>query len=300
MLNRMNLCDNLIRFNDSTSNLPHGHEQYRNNQGIYNKINITNYWANNYNFDQREIEWLINGINPMIFGFQEIMDENNNGLPPKSDTEWDQFWNQWTLRQVRIINWSVYGFYKSVINISTEYWQYLNRRGIRKDGNLALEFENMYRNKTKSYYPEFGYRTLNNGYDTFCKKLYRNSSGYKWNTFLFEIDVYKIDYDYNGDRKYVVFGKNNTKNGNGTIVKFYADKVILSIGPQQLQYLFPKIIPFENNAYAEWLINGVTYGGNYKISLIYDSSFWINYNLTQKIMTSMTDLEINSIYIEST
>ena len=62
------------------------------------------------------LEWLINGINPMVFGFNEIMEENNNGFPPLNDNEWDIFWSNWTLRDIPIINWSTYTFYMHILN----------------------------------------------------------------------------------------------------------------------------------------------------------------------------------------
>ena len=53
-----------------------------------------------------------------------------------------------------------------------------------------------------------------------------------------------------------------------------------------------------NDEYTHELVESVTPVPCYKINVIYDSSFWIEYDLKALTTASKTDVEVHGLYIE--
>ena len=142
-----------------------------------------------------------------------------------------------------------------------------------------------------------GLFTLTTGYDEVCKRLYENASSYTQNEYWFEQNVIGIDYNYDDncdEYEYVVFvedvyGKD--------IQKVYTNKVISTMAPLQLKYYLPYMIPIDTQETRE-LTESVLPAPCYKINFIYDSSFWIDYELKEFSIWGATDMEIYGVYIE--
>ena len=89
--------------------------------------------------------------------------------------------------------------------------------------------------------------------------------------------------------------KNNV---NGTINTVYTNKVISTIPPSNLKELLPYFKPIDTDKVHDLVYSLVPYPA-YKVSLIFDSNFWIKNNLTRYHTATATDMEIQGLYVES-
>ena len=244
-------------------------------------------------------------------GFQEILDENNDGEPPQTDEEWEEFWNEWTLRGILVRDWGPYAFHKVILNASVEYynlWKEYSHTTLRwqhDDEMIADSFESYYKRQQgddtemNGTNPSWGLFTLDNGYDSVCDRLYENASNYDENEYWFGQNVIGVDYNHDGNKdkyKYVVMTQ-DVHNANVTR-KIYTNQVISTIAPSQLKALLPYMIPIDTE--RTWkLVESTLKVTGYKVSFIYDSSFWMDYNLKNLTIGDGTDMEMEGVYIES-
>eukprot|EP01084_Bolivina_argentea_P145293 254689_1 len=300
LLKRLNLCENFVPLMDTAETKPNVNFIYRNNHMLLKDINATNYWQTIFNLDGKEKQWLQMGYNPVReIGYTEILMENNNGIPPITDNEWNEFWNNWTLRGILVKDWSTYAFYKVILNASAEYYKYIERNGDRDDRSIAEDFEYYYKELNLNETDPIGTFTLNIGYDQVCKRLHENISRYEENEFWFENNVIGVNYNSDDNKnnfKYVVNIQNVHKHNETK--KVYTNNVISTIPPYQLQHLLSYIEPIDTYN-TRIMVDSVNQEPRYKITMIYDSTFWIENNLTTMTIQTSTDMEISGLMIEN-
>ena len=202
----------------------------------------------------KEAEWIATGYNPAVeIGYKEIIDENGGNIP-STDSEWDDFWDRWTLRGIAVKDWGNYAFYKNILNVSVEYYRYVTE-DYEYDRSIAYAFYGEYGPSIYEFYdengqanfPGVGLFTLDTGYDEVCKRLYENASNYSQNEYWFGHNMIGIDYNYDGNSdeyKYVVFVQDIY--GRDKVQKVYTNEVISTMPPLQLNYWLPYMIPIDN------------------------------------------------------
>ena len=85
---------------------------------------------------------------------------------------------------------------------------------------------------------------------------------------------------------------------DGTTKTVYTDKVISTVPPANLKELLPYFKPIDTEAVHDLVYSVIPYPA-YKITMIFDSDFWITSNLTKYHYGTATDLEIQGLYVES-
>ena len=154
---------------------------------------------------QQELGWIVDGYDPEDAIWEELIAENA-GFAPNTTELWSAFWNEWTLRGVPIRDWTEYAAYKSILNVSTEYWNYYTRTREHHDNSMALAFASSHGgwSRFRNYMGGFTMYTLSGGYGQQIDALYDNVTGYDHNEFLFEHSVTGIEYANGTDYKYKV------------------------------------------------------------------------------------------------
>ena len=85
-----------------------------------------------------------------------------------------------------IKDWGSYEFYKVILNVSVEYYRYVEE-DYQYEESIAVRFaeehgpsliDQFFDENGVPYFPDLGFFTLDTGYDEVCKRLYENASSY--------------------------------------------------------------------------------------------------------------------------
>lgn len=300
LLSHLGLCDKIIAFEDTysfySSNMnDDGYFLWRNHRKVVEDINDTNYWPQIYNFNDREFGWIVDGYDPETEIWEELIDENS-GFAPNSTEMWTEFWSEWTLKGIPIRDWTEYAAYKYILNVSTEYWNYYTKTRKHHDNSMALAFASSHGGWSRwGDSLDFRMYTLSGGYGQQIEALYQNVSGYEQNEFLFEHSVVGIEHANDTGYRYKVTIKDNV---DGASTEVYTDKIISTVPPANLKELLPYFTPIDTDTVHNLVDSLVIYPA-YKVTMIFDSDFWIRNNMTKYHRNTATDMEIQGVYVES-
>eukprot|EP01084_Bolivina_argentea_P192308 330178_1 len=292
ILSYLNLCDDLIPVTYQPPPIYYFRRQYQYNTVLWNKF---------YNFTAIDTEYAYNNPDPFNKTYLNILHENNNGLPPQNQSQWVEFFTNWTLNNIPVYKFCLRSILRTFSNASIEFSKYRldTEFGWDKEANLAQYLWYYYGNKQQinsSYVNESYFHTIRNGYQSMINKFYEKIKSNQQNNLNHKIFLYTklIGVDYNTDSKYKY--KLEIKNmSDNTIAILNVSKIILSIDPMNLLQILPKLKPIYND-YTTHLLDILIPTHLYKINLIYNSEFWISEDLIS-LSHSSTNLEINEIQI---
>ena len=155
----------------------------------------------------QERRWIVDGYDPRDEIWAELIEENG-GFAPNSTEMWSEFWSVWTLRGVPIRDWSEYAAFKSVLNVSTEFWNYHSRTWKRLDSSMAIAFSSSHGGWSSYDHHVLGSAssrfTLSDGYNEQNEALFRIVLGYEHNEIMLGHSVTRIEYADDADYRYQV------------------------------------------------------------------------------------------------